>query len=239
MIASDQPTIFGEGVVAGVSSVTDGDMRFLDSEMHSKAEIDTSYKNRLTFLDELSIEMTQVTKLQASYDGDDFARYVTLDDSYLGEGVIDESDLRADAMVVTRPDHAIFLPLADCTGVIIHDEESGILMVSHLGRHSTEVDGARKSVAYLTEQFGSSPADLKVWLSPAVGKASYPLTAFDGRGLHEVIIEQLVAAGVRPDHIEASGIDTAVSSDYFSHSEHLAGRQDTDGRFAIVAMMRD
>lgn len=240
MIAADQPTIFGDSPVVGLSSVNDGDMRFLDSEMHSKAEVDSTYRNRLAFLDEMSIELTQTTKLQASYEGvTDFARYITLDDSYQGEGIVDESELRADAMVVTRPDHAIFLPLADCTGVVLHDDVTGILMVSHLGRHSTEIDGARKSVAYLVEQFGTNPTDLKVWLSPAVGSASYPLQLFDGRGLHEVIIDQLTTAGVAPENIEASTIDTASSTDYFSHSEHLAGRQADDGRFAIVAMMRD
>lgn len=232
MIAADQPTIFGESPVVGLSSRRDGDMRFTTD--------DAKRHDQIHFLDEVSVELTQVTRLQASYDTTDFARYITLDDSYLGEGMIgDELTVHADAMVVTRPDHAIFLSLADCVGAVIYDEVAGVLMVSHLGRHSTEIDGARQSVAYLTEQFDSNPADLKVWLSPAVGRASYPLTALDGKGLHEAIIEQLTSAGVPADGIEASAVDTALNADYFSHSEHLAGRQTDDGRFAVVAMMRD
>ncbi|MFI5212871.1 MAG: laccase domain-containing protein, partial [Candidatus Saccharimonadales bacterium] len=77
------------------------------------------------------------------------------------------------------------------------------------------------------------------WLSPAVGSASYPLQAFGNRSLHEVIIEQLVQAGIRREKIEVSQIDTAKSNDYFSHSQYLAGQRESDGRFAIVAMMRD
>lgn len=235
MIATDQPTIFGENPVVGLSSVDDGDMRFI------AVDNGTSHQRRIAFLDEMSIEMTQVTRLQASFEGvTDFARYVTLDESYEGEGIVDtDTALRADAMVVTRPDHAIFLLLADCVGAVLYDESNNILMVSHLGRHSTEIEGARRSIEYLVEQFDTNPADVTVWLSPAVGSASYPLHAFEGRSLHDVVIEQLTGAGVSLDRIEALSVDTATSDSYFSHSEYLAGNRTEDGRFAIVAMMRE
>jgi copper oxidase (laccase) domain-containing protein len=80
---------------------------------------------------------------------------------------------------------------------------------------------------------------VKIWLSPAVGGDSYPLQAFEGRGLQQVIVAQFAQLGVSFHHIEVCGVDTAESDDYFSHSQYKAGERDFDGRFAIVAMMRD
>ena len=77
-------------------------------------------------------------------------------------------------------------------------------MVSHVGRHSAEIDGARRSVKYLSARFNTDPADLKVWLSPGVGKATYPLHRFGGRGLQEVIVGQLQMAGVKKQNISAT-----------------------------------
>ena len=235
MITTDQPTIFDSNIVSvGLSSVDDGDMRFIEDSSHP------NYHHRLNFLDELSIETTQVARLQPTFDGvTDFTRYQIVDDSHEGEGMLDDTPpVPADGLVVTRPDQDIFLLLADCVGAVIYDAKARVLMVSHLGRQSVEVDGGRKSIQYLQDQFDCQPADLRVWLSPAVGSDSYPLEALEGRGLQQVVISQLTAAGVAPHQIEVSAVDTAKSNDYFSHSEFLAGTRDSDGRFAIVAMMR-
>ena len=134
---------------------------------------------------------------------------------------------------------ATLAELADCLGAVIYDPTNQIMMVTHLGRHSIEMEGGIKSVQFLVDEFGSEPADLQIWLSPAVDVENYPLFAFENRGLLEVAYEQFIKAGVGIDQIEASDIDTATDDNYFSHSEYLAGNQMTDGRFAIDAMMRD
>jgi copper oxidase (laccase) domain-containing protein len=202
---------------------------------------ETVRENRQAFLAQLDIDPTQTTLVRISYaDTTDFARYQIVDDSHLGEGMLEPvSSIYADALVVTRPDHALFLPVADCLGAVIYDPTDRILMVSHLGRHSLEVEGAIKSVQFLVNEFGSDAKDLQIWLSPGVGSDSYPLQAFGDRSLVEVACEQLLTAGVREANIEISDIDTAESDNYFSHSEYLAGTQMGDERFAIVAMMRD
>jgi copper oxidase (laccase) domain-containing protein len=233
MIQHDQPTIFGNTIIAAVSSVEDGTMSFAQSDPE-----ETRF-NRQAFLDRAGVDPFQATLLQVTFDDTtDFARYRVIDDDLMGEGMMEPvSDTVADALVVTRPEQAIFLPLADCAGAIIYDPANQVLMVSHLGRHSVEVNGGGRGIEYLKQEFDSDPAELLVWLSPAVGSKSYPLYALDNRGLHEVIIEQMTKAGVRPQNIEASHVDTAESPDYFSHSEFLAGNRSEDGRFAIIAMM--
>lgn len=235
MIQHDQPTIFGDKIVVALSSVHDGTMSFSGNNHEDIRE------NRQAFLDLLGIDPFQVTLLHVTFeDTTDFTRYQVASDDQMGEGMLEPvSQTEADALVVTRPDHAIFLPLADCVGAVIYDPTNEILMVSHLGRHSVEVEGGRKSIDYLNQEFGSVPSDLLVWLSPAVGAESYPLHNLGNRGLHDIIIEQMTSAGVASGNIEASHVDTAESPDYFSHSQFKAGNRPEDGRFAVVAMMAD
>ena len=234
MIAADQPTIFGDDVLVAVSSVEDGNMSF------KRGDIDDTLKNREAFLKEVDIDIDDATLVQVTFENvEDFARYETLTDRQKGEGMRSpQSNTIADALVATKPGHAIFLPVADCTVTVIYDPKHHILMVSHLGRQSTVVDGGKKSIVYLQQQFDTNPLDVKVWLGPAVGKESYQLHALDNKGLQEAILEQLHDAGVPEANIEVSSIDTAQSADYFSHSQFVLGNRTTDDRFAVVAAMR-
>lgn len=232
MIKNDQPTIFGDAVVAAVSSVEDGNMKFgigLPEE---------TVRNRQQFLAAAGIDFHHTTLVSVTYDTDDFAKYRTATHVDKAAGMESgEENVYADALAVDQPNHALFLPLADCVGAVLYDGKRRVLMVSHLGRHSTEIDGAGRSVRYMAEMFGTMPDDIRIWLSPAVGNATYPLHAFDRKGLHEVIVGQLEAAGVGTDHIEVSHVDTAHDSNYFSHSQALKDESRPQGRFAIVAMM--
>jgi copper oxidase (laccase) domain-containing protein len=232
MIKSDQPTIFGNAVTAAISSVHDGNMKF---GIGSSAEVE---ENRREFLRAAGLDIARTTLVSITYDTDDFAKYRIVADSEKQAGMTGEvTAAHADALVTSQPGHALFLPLADCIGVILYDPKNRVLMVSHVGRHSAEIDGARRSVKYLKDVFSSDPGELKVWLSPGVGKATYPLHRFGGKGLQEVILDQLHASGVAAANIETASIDTAESDDYYSHSQHLKGNGQP-GRFAIVAEMR-
>lgn len=234
MILHDQPTIFGDKVIVKVSSCDDGPMNF---KGNNKDEVQN---NRIFFLEAAGgIDPLMATLVQVTYeDTTDFTRYKVVEDDNTGEGILEPvSSLEADALVATRPDQALFLPLADCVGAVIYDPTNEILMVSHLGRHSVEQNGGQKSIEYLVKEFDSDPAAIKVWLSPAAGKENYPLHNLGNKGLHETVVKQMLQAGVNIDNIEVSHVDTTQNLDYFSHSEFLKGDQAEDGRFAIVAMM--
>lgn len=231
MIAADQPTIFGDHIIAALSSRSDGNMKF---GIGSDAQ---TLGNRRVFLRQIGIDINHTSLVGITYDAEDFAKYriAELEDKSVGM-LAPDMTRHVDALVVRDAHHALFLPLADCAGAIIFDPKQKVLMVSHLGRHSVEQQGALKSVQYLHETCGSNPADLLIWISPSVGKATYPLHAFEGKSLQEVIVEQLIAAGVQNKHIETSPIDTARDENYFSHSQFLKGNEDS-GRFAIAAAM--
>lgn len=214
------------------SIITDGSMKSVDRNYASVLPV------RTAFLQKYSIDPHHSTLVQVTYGGDDYCRFKTLTSRDIGDGVVRQATIEADALVVTEPNLALFLPLADCIGAVIHDPVKDILMVSHLGRHNLEQYSGTKCVHYLIDQHAVNPNDLTVWLSPAAGKISYPLYSFDNRGLHEVAIEQLIASGIPSNNIEVSDIDSASDKNYFSHSQFLKGNRETDGRFAIVATMQ-
>lgn len=193
--------------------------------------------NRAVFLNRNGIAPRDTTLVYLTYDGNDYRRYDSVNVEAKGDGITRESTIISDGLVVTEPGHALLLPLADCIGAVMHDTVQNILMVSHLGRHNLEQFGGVKSIEYLAAQHGSRPKDITVWLSPAAGRAYYPLFAFDNRSLHDVATEQLLSAGVPPDTIDSSVIDSAEDTRYFSHSQFLKGKRETDGRFAVVAVL--
>ncbi len=232
MIAKDQPTIFNGQIIAATSSRKEGNMKFGLSESDEQVR-----ENRREFFKKAGVAEDQVTLVSLDLENSDYARYHTLDSSEKGAGITKQALGVVDALATNQPGHAMFLPIADCIGAILYDPKRKVLMVSHLGRHSTEIYGATKSVEYLQKEFGCEPKDILVWLSPAVGSAEYPLFAFEGRSLHDVNKEHFLSAGIKPGHIEISSANTASHEHYPSHSQHIKGKPNKNGRFAIVAMM--
>lgn len=215
-----------------VSTKLNGSMKTKDSR-----DIERVRAARTAFLAEHNIALNDTTLVHLTYESDNFCRYQAVDKTLKGDGLTRSPSVEVDGLVATEPGHALFLPLADCIGAVLHDPTKNILMLTHLGRHNLEQNGGTTSVEYLVKQHGIDPNDLIVWLSPAAGKENYPLFAFDGRSLHDVATDQLQAAGVVNKNITASPIDTTKDKDYYSHSEFLKGHQKTDDRFAVAVVM--
>lgn len=215
--------------VVTVSKVSDGSMG---------KEAEDVFTNRSRFLEAHTISPEQTVLVHLVYEGDNYCRYdeISLKDG--GDGITRLPTRINDALFTRAPGAALFLPLADCVGVVLIDVKQKILGLSHMGRHNLEQFGARMSVEYMQSQFGSDPADITAYMSPAAGQENYPLFTFNNRSMHEVTREQLVAAGITPSHIEAAVEDTTTDTMYFSHSEYLKGHRETDGRHAIVAQLR-
>lgn len=234
MIAKDQPTIFGSKVIAGISSVGDGNMKKTDMPPELVKGVDS---NRRRFLENLDIRPDQTVLVRLTYDKDDFAVYETVKSEDSGKGITRDGEPIADALATNEKNVALFLPLADCVGLILYDPLKRALMISHLGRHSTEQHGAAKSVNYMVEQFACNPGDILAWCSPSPSKKSYPLFAFENKSLAEVNTQHLLDAGILRKNIEIATSDTSTDENYFSHSEFLKDNSQPNGRFAIVAMI--
>lgn len=224
MIAGDQPTLFSRNVLVGLSSINDGSMKDGEELLTPDA-----IRSREAFLTELGMTTDKTAVFYADFTTDDYCRYVEARPGLMPG---------YDGISTATPSRSILLPLADCVGAVIYDPAHHALMVSHLGRHSTEQLGGVKSIEYMSTQYGSRPNELLVWLGPSPNGEDYPLWAFDNRSFVDVLTEQLYRTGVTPQHIEVSTVDTSMSPDYFSHSQYLKGSQATDGRYAIAAMLR-
>jgi len=219
-------------IVVAQSTVADGSML-----KRGEPSDTTVIENRRRFLDTHGITLDQTTRLAVSYEKTSFCEYFQVNESHKKENMSKKSKFLADALVVTGPNHALFLPVADCIGTVLFDPEHNVLMVSHLGRHSLEQHGGQKSVEYLQEHFNTNPAKLQVWLTAAPNKEVFPIWALDNKGMKEVTFEQLKKAGVRSGLIHDNPADTATDLNYFSYSDYLKGHRSDDGDHCIVAMM--
>jgi copper oxidase (laccase) domain-containing protein len=218
-------------LMIGFSSLADGSM--------SKAvDDDERRRNRQEFLRTQGLSLERTVLVHLKYEGSDYCRYYTVDSSLAGEGMAYESNMIADALFTRDHKLALFLPVADCVGAILYDEAKQVLGLAHFGRHNLVQHGGTKAVEYMKAEFGSNPRDIQVWLSPAASRQSYPLYDFNNRSLHEVTLGQLLAAGVPDTNVEIDSRDTAADENLFSHSQFLKGNRKTDGRQAVVVMMK-
>jgi copper oxidase (laccase) domain-containing protein len=234
MITKDQPAVFPDTVVAAVSSINNGNMKYLGPVMDQPA-VD---ENRTRFLSKLGIRLEQAVLVRTTYDGSNYNRYHVVGENNRGQGMVRPSAFNSDSLATNQKNVALFLPIADCIGGFVYDPTKHALMVMHLGRQATEQHGAAKSIEFFVKEFHSNPKDLLVWLGPAPSQKTYPLFSFDNRSLHDVNIEHLQSVGINRKNITVCTVDTILDTNYFSHSEFLKGRRDIDGRYAVVGMLK-
>lgn len=223
------------GLIVAHSRVSDGSML---NRTNGRDEV--VFQNRRTWLTSVGINPSKTYRICLSYeDNKAFCRYREVAPTDTSVAEFDATNDETDALVTTQPGTALFLPLADCIGAVLYDETHGVVMMSHLGRHSLEQNGGVRSVEHLVENYGSAPAELKVWLSAAVSKASYKIYALDYKGMKEAAFEQLEAAGVQIANINDTTDETDIHEDYYSHSQFLKGVTTENGRHAFVVMMTE
>jgi len=219
-------------LVVAQSDMSDGNM-YNRHDMFDQSVID----NRTAFLAAHTIDMRQTTRLKVMFDRQDFCIYSEIDETTKGHGMQDDECIITDALITTHPNHALFLPVADCVGASIYDPDHQVLALAHLGRHSLEQDGASKIIMHLVRHYGSDPSRLHVQLTPAAGKDIYKIWALANMGMKEATLAQLAAAGITPANITDNAVETTSSRNHYSYSEFLKGNRDEDGDHAIVAMM--
>jgi len=224
-----------------ISQVSDGDM-YNRRDLFDPGVI----KNRETYLADRDITMEQTTRLNPDVGRRDkeeheinWCRYIALRESDKHAGMRGADATVSDAITTQDAGHALMLPIADCIGTIFYDEAHHVLMLSHLGRHSLEQDGAIKSVRHLSETYGSRPEDIKVWMTPSASKEVFPIWALDNKGMKEVAFEQLAAAGILAENITDNPAETDKDPNYFSYTNFYNKRADIDADYMIVAMMSD
>jgi copper oxidase (laccase) domain-containing protein len=212
-------------VRVALSDKSDGNMRAVRREEYTRVE-----ENRKTLLAKMDLGFSSAYLVRVSYDTDNYCQFLTAGKRNALQ--LDENACRCDGLLTREQGKGILLPLADCLGVVMYDTLNAAMMVVHCGTHTTLQNGAFHAVKYMLQIAGTIPENLMVWLSPSVGKESYPLYKLNGISLQEAVVEQLVKAGVTKPNIVQSNIDTATDEHYFSHSQG-----DICERFAIVGII--
>lgn len=172
--------------------------------------------------------------------------------------------LPGDAMIADRPGFAMCWAYGDCAPILLYDPRHHVCALVHAGWRGTAATVAPRAVTALTQAFGTRPHELLAGIGPAVGACCYEaagdvLAAFaadafaweharfeerpraDGRG-EAVWLDvaasnqaQLVAAGLRAERIEMSGICTGCRTDLF-YSHRVEPKP--SGRFAVAIGLR-
>lgn len=222
--------LFDDKVEVVVTERADGNMKAVPAM--DKAALQQTLRNRLAAVEALGLDAATTALVRVTYDTQDFCKFMMLATTE-GMGLQDGFAVRhSDGLLTTTQGLGLFLPLADCLGIILYDPKERVLMLVHCGRHTLLQQGAAKALRFMQEHTGSHPSDIQAWFSPCAGKESYPLYEADNKGLQEYAAEQLTQAGVASEALVLSGIDTTCSPDYFSHS-----KGDTEDRFAICATL--
>jgi len=220
-------------VLVAISQVENGSQHSTKPELLSKIK-----DNRREWFMSLDLSTDNATRVVTSYDRSDYCVYreVSLAKDR-GLGMYIPVSEPSDALITRDKGHILFLPVADCMAATLYDPITETLMLSHLGRHSLEQDGAYKSVKHLVDNYEVDAKNLQIWLSPAPSKETYPIYALSGVGMKEAAMSQLTRAGVGASQITDSPYDTATDDRYYSHSAFRRGEKPTDGRYAMLAVL--
>jgi YfiH family protein len=146
-----------------------------------------------------------------------------------------------DIAVTGEPESAVAVQVADCVPVLLADRRTGAVGAVHAGWRGTAARAAAVAVHAMGRAFDSRPADLVAAVGPSIGPCCYEvgedvLDAFRHGGhpaadvdrwfdatrgprpfldLWAATRDQLLEAGVAPDHVHVAGLCTASEGDRF------------------------
>lgn len=206
------------------STLSDGNMRVFGAEDEAKI-----INNQINL--GAKIGVSDIARIRTTYDNrTDFARYYEISNENLDDFRITAKEATipvSDGLYTKLKEVGLLLPIADCLGIVVYDPKTEVLGLLHSGRQNLEQQGATKFIETLVEKFGLNPANLEVFFSPCA--QNYEIYALNNQKLPDVAKSQLEKAGVKPENIKESRIDTVTDQRFPSAS---AG--DKTNRFAVV-----
>lgn len=146
---------------------------------------------------------------------------------------------RCDAFITQRKNLPIMVKVADCQGVLIYDPVTHSAAAVHSGWRGSTLNILGKTIQKMNEAYGSSPADLRVAISPSLGPCcsefSDPkneLPEFCHAYIREgnrvdfwtLSVSQLREAGIPEEQIEMAGVCTKCRPGFPSHRNGDSGR---------------
>ena len=217
--------LFDGKVEVAISDISDGNMRFFGGD---ETEI---IKNQEKLGGTLGLTGERIARIKTIYgDRKDFTDFYEITDKNLSKYAITNSEdiiPVSDGLITKYSNVGILLPLADCLGIVVYDEEHRVIGLLHSGRQNIEQYGPKKFIEYFVKVSNSNPDKLKVYFSPyALG---YEMYKFNNKLLSEVTREQLTEAGVLLENIIDSEVNTVNNANLPSYSSG-----DKTQRFAVL-----
>lgn len=157
--------------------------------------------------------------------------------------------LTGDGLITQTAGQALFIQTADCQSILIADPRKGVVANVHSGWRGSISNIIGRTVELMAERFGCRPGDFLCGIGPSLGPCCaefihyrdeippslwrYKLSAnrFD---FWRISRDQLIYAGVKPEHVENSNICTRCNPHLF-FTYRGEGRT---GRFAAVIGLR-
>lgn len=165
----------------------------------------------------------------------------------------------ADAMLTDEPGLGLFWGFGDCAPILLYDPRHHAVALAHGGWRGAAGGIGPRTLAAMAERYGTRPGDVLAGVGPGIRACCYrvdervrqafaeePLASesavfeerADADGAPALYLDvtasnagQLLAAGVRPEHLEVAEMCTGCTPDLF-YSHRM--RPHADGRFAAV-----
>jgi YfiH family protein len=162
----------------------------------------------------------------------------------------------AEAFITKEIGLFLYLLTADCFPVSFYDSQQQVIALAHMGWRPTNLQLATKVIEEMKSVYNSKPQEIKISIGPGIHKESYTFKDHELKQTPEWkefltelpngdtqidlignILQQIIQSGVPIENTTINPIDTATSSDYFSHYRSVRTGE-AEGRFATIVGMQ-
>jgi YfiH family protein len=242
------------GVTTRQGGVSSPPYDFLNLALHVGDRPEHVAVNRARAAEAFGVPLDTLVFAQQVHGAD--ATHVDAGDA--GRGVADLEDAvpAADTLVTTSRDVTLVILVADCVPLALVDPAAGVLAGVHAGWRGTAAGVVRSALRAMAEH-GARPERVRAYLGPAVAPGRYQVDRpvvdalalavapaalgagiarpdGDGRARVDLVAanrQQLLGAGVRPEHVFESGTTTSDPSFFSDRARRPCGR------FALLARL--
>ncbi len=234
-----------------VSEIADGNMSYTWGK--TEAEVTSNLQK---FWEKQGVQLQNSVGMMLAHSTD----IQVVGDADRGKGTLNQDDYyNVDALITNTKGLVLYVLTADCCPIILFDPTNCTLGVVHASWKNTDQEYIKKVVATMKSEYNTNPSEIVAFIGPCIHAQSY---AFDSHDEHiaqrdkpnwqpylkeehgkvhiDIVgynIEQLKQAGVKPENIEDSGIDTYSAKDYFSHRQSVVENL-PEGRLATLAWLK-
>jgi polyphenol oxidase len=247
------PTLVRHAISTRMGGVSRGPHQFLNISYKVSDDSLRVEENRRLLSESMEMNLDKVVHLTQVHSDKVFK----LDNSNLPQK--GESLGEGDALITNLSKIPIGIMVADCLPVLFYDQVHKAIGLAHAGWRGTVAQIAVKTLYSMAEAYGTSPAEVKVVLGPAIGPCCYEVgldvkekfDAFSYAGdileqsgkahwklnIPEANARQLLEAGVAEDHLVRSNLCTVDHIDLFYSHRADAGPERPTGRFGVFIML--